>query len=165
MRFYPYLYCVCRIFVVLLSRNRNYMITERNLIQERKETDFLKEFDNVVKQLRSADIEYKTNKVCSLVAQRPAPCFYVSIEQALYQYRLYKQGISNIRNSVRRRMYAEIFARFENILETTPTHKFQYEIMEMVLKQPAPCFYLDDYSALQFYYNAIKKRRKQRKQQ
>lgn len=93
------------------------------------------------------------------MAKIPAPCFYVSLETAFYQYRLYKQGKSNIRDEERRKMFAEIFVRFENLMSQTAGSMYMYAAMDEVLRQPAPSFYLTDGSAIVFYYNARKKRK------
>ena len=135
------------------------MNTERNYIQEMRERDFLNKFDKVIKQMIDANITYKTTKVCIMVSRQPAPCFYVSLEQALYQYRLFKHGKSHIKNEERRKMYAEIFARFENLMDMAGGEAYQYQIMDIVLQQEAPSFYLNEASALQFYYNAVKNKR------
>lgn len=117
-------------------------------------------FDNVVSQLRDNNIVFKTTDVCKMVANTAAPCFYVSLEQALLQYRLYKQGKSNIRSDVRRQMFAVIFMRFESLMKSANGGLYKYAAMSSVLEQPAPSFYLTDTSSVLFYYNARKKKRK-----
>jgi hypothetical protein len=133
--------------------------TERSYILERKERDFLDSFDAVVKELRSQDVVFKTTDICKLVAKMSAPCFYVSLETAIGQYQLYKRGKSNIRDEERRKMFAEIFVRFENLMKQASGSMYQYAAMELVLSQPAPSYYLADGSAIVFYYNARKKKR------
>lgn len=56
-------------------------------------------------------------------------------------------------------MYAEIFARVEKIIEVSRGFMPRYAAMEIVLSQEAPSFYLNDTSAVLFYYNALKKKR------
>jgi hypothetical protein len=139
--------------------------TERSLILERKERDFLNSFDAVVRELRSQNVVFKTTDICKIVAKVSAPCFYVSLETALNQYWLYKRGKSNIRDEERRKMFAEIFVRYENLMEQSAGSIYQYAAMELVLSQPAPSYYLADGSAVVFYYTARKKKRmKNRKQ-
>lgn len=36
---------------------------------------------------------------------------------------------------------------------------YQYAAMELVLSQPAPSFYMGDTYAVQFYYNAMEKKK------
>lgn len=133
--------------------------TEKDYLIERKERDFLKAFDAVAKQYQVHGMTFKTVDICRMVANTAAPCFYVSLEQALLQYRLYRQGKSNIQNLVRRQMFAEIFVRFENLMKESNGGLFMCDAMNTVLEQPAPCFYLNDTSSVLFYYKARRKKR------
>jgi hypothetical protein len=56
-------------------------------------------------------------------------------------------------------MFAEIFVRFENIMREANCSMYQYAAMELVLSQPAPSFYMGDTYAVQFYYNAMEKKK------
>jgi hypothetical protein len=100
-----------------------------------------------------------TRNLCKIVAKQAAPCFYVSLEQALFQYGLYKNGKSNICSEVRRQMYAEIFTRVEKLIELSCGIMPRYTAMEIVLAQEAPCYYLNDVSSWRFYYKACKNKR------
>lgn len=97
------------------------------------------------------------------MANQAAPRFYVSLEQALIQYGLYKNGKSNICSVVRRQMYAEIFARVDSVIQLSRGIMPYYAAMEIVLEQQAPSFYLNDTSAVIFYYNACKHKRSKHK--
>lgn len=123
----------------------------------------MRAFDAVVKYFRDNNITFKTTDICKVVAKTPAPCFYVSTEQALFQYWLYKNGKSDIRNEVRRKMYAEIFVRFEDLMKRSGGSMYLYAAMEVILSQTAPCFYLNDSSAISFYYRAMEKKKEKSK--
>lgn len=138
-------------------------MTDKSILLERREEDFLAAYDKVVKTLNPTNIIINTTEICKIVAHNPAPCFYVSLEQALYQYRLYKQGRSNIKWIEKRKMYAEIFTRFEYLMELSGGKAYQYTVMEAVLNQEAPSFYLTDESAVYFYYNAMRKKKQKAK--
>lgn len=133
--------------------------SEKNLILEKREADFLRIFDTMVKSYRERNILFKTTDICKDVAKQPAPCFYVTTEQALHQYRLYRKGQSNIKSIERRKMFAEIFTRFEYIMNMSQGSLYQYAAMDIVLSQEAPCFYLNDTSAVLFYYKARRNKR------
>ena len=137
--------------------------TQRNLILEQKEKDFLHAFDETLKSYQRLGIPIDNRSLCRIVAKQAAPCFYVSLEQALFQYGLYKNGRSNICNELRRRMYAEIFVRVDKLIELSNGIMPRYTAMEIVLSQEAPCFYLNDTSAWLFYYNACRHKRKKGK--
>lgn len=137
--------------------------TQRNLILEQKERDFLSAFYKALDEYQRLGVLIDTKSLCRIVAKKAAPCFYVSSEQALLQYGLYKNGKSNICSETKRRMYAEIFARVEKLIELSNGIMPRYAAMEIVLAQEAPCFYLNDTSAWLFYYNACKHKRNKTK--
>lgn len=60
-------------------------------------------------------------------------------------------------------MYAEIFARYEKLMEASGGMVYQYRMMELVLNQTAPSFYLSEESAPVFYYKAMRKKRNKHK--
>ena len=98
-----------------------------------------------------------------MAASLPAPRFYVDVETAMKEYNLYKNGLSCIRNKTRRRMYAEIFARYEKIAKVIAESGqtlSKRTIMANVLKQTAPSFYYSDNSAWKIYYYIMAKKRK-----
>jgi hypothetical protein len=137
--------------------------TQRNLILEQKERDFLSVFYETLSEYQRLGVPIDTKSLCRIVAKQAAPCFYVSLEQALFQYGLYKNGKSNICSEIKRRMYAEIFARVEKLIEMSNGIMPRYAAMEIVLAQQAPCFYLNDTSAWLFYYNACRHKRQKTK--
>lgn len=90
-----------------------------------------------------------------MAAAQPAPRFYVETHSALLQYKKFKNGTSNILFPEKRKMYAEIFARYESAMNAlnNPTKRFyKHIVMEKVLSQPAPCFYLDESTAVKKFY-------------
>lgn len=118
-------------------------------------------YDESIRYLNSLNIVFNASDVCKIVAQKPAPKFYVSLEEALYQYRLYTKGKSNIRRVERRKMYAEIFYKYEELMRQSQGKAHQYSIMSAVLEQPAASFYLAD--PVSFYYRALRKKLKKGK--
>ena len=101
-----------------------------------------------------------------MVAVQPAPRFYVDVASALIQYRDYKKGRSHIRGVERRKMYAEIFCRFErrmNALIETGQVAIQTEVMKSVLEQEAPSFYYDGNSAVKMYYRELLRARRMKR--
>jgi hypothetical protein len=133
--------------------------TQRNLILEQKEKDFLSAYNETLSKYQRQGVSIDTCSLCKIVAKQAAPRFYVSPEQALLQYGLYKNGKSNICSEVRRQMYAEIFARVEKLIEISCGIMPRYIAMETVLAQEAPCFYLNEGSSWQFYYKACRNKR------
>ena len=101
-----------------------------------------------------------------MVAVMPAPRFYVNADEAMQQYYYYKKGRSCIRGIERRKMYAEIFIRFERkmeLLKATGQRAIKIDTMESILTQEAPSFYYSSKSAaVVFYRTQLEKRRSKR---
>lgn len=98
-----------------------------------------------------------------MVAAQPAPRFYVDASSALHQYNCYKRGCSRIHGVERRKMYAEIFSRFERkmkLLVATGQVASKKTVMESILEQEAPSFYYDGDSAAKIYYKEMLKQRR-----
>lgn len=125
--------------------------------------DYLRKVEEVQDILRTEGLVYKIDDVCKLAASMHAPQFYTDTRTALKQYNLYLAGKSSIRNEVKRQMYAEIFARYENLVNTlhhTGQCVRKNAVMTKVLNQEAPSFYYDEGSALKMYYYAMTRKRK-----
>ncbi|MBQ6724032.1 MAG: hypothetical protein IJQ84_05920 [Paludibacteraceae bacterium] len=56
-------------------------------------------------------------------------------------------------------MYLSIFAKYDALINGG-TSDFKYAVMQDVLEQPAPSFYLNPSSAVVFYYRAMAQHRK-----
>lgn len=64
-------------------------------------------------------------------------------------------------------MYLDIFERYQTLYRQQKGLDFKYSVMQDVLEQSAPSFYINPTAALAFYYRAMATRRalkKQRKQ-
>lgn len=132
-------------------------------ILNKKKRDFVEKVDEIQKQFRIQGLNYKLRDICRLAASLPAPQFYVDVETAVKEYNLYEKGLSCVRNVTKRRMYAEIFARYEKIAGTvadTGQMVNKRSIMAKVLQQPAPSFYYSDNSAWKSYYYIMSRRRR-----
>ncbi len=99
--------------------------------------------------------------LCRTVAQSPAPQFYITPKQALEKYSLWEQtGRIEGESEYTRRMYQDIFTRFRARYAESGGIDFKYVIMQDVLEQPAPSFYINPNAALTFYYRAMAYRRR-----
>lgn len=157
---YPFYFCA-----EFLKKNRS-VAKKGNELSSRKFKDFIAKFDEVQRSFRQQGLNYNIAAICKMVASLPAPRFYINSFEALKQYSLFKRGMSNIHSESRRRMYAEIFARFDNltqVIKATGQKVSKSEIMKRVLSQEAPCFYYSDDSALKMYYRMMQRKRKTRR--
>ena len=110
-------------------------------------------------------LSYKIEDVCRFAASMPAPRFYVSPAVALNKYRHYLNGHCSIRYTSKRKMFAEIFMRYERLVNIAIASRQRIrktELMERVLSQQAPSFYYEDKSMPAIYYYGLKQRKKRR---
>lgn len=126
-------------------------------------SDFIVKVDEVRNSLIKQGLNYRIYDICKIACAMPAPQFYVDAKTALRNYCKYRNGLSCIRSIEKRKMYAEIFSRYENmanvIISTGQTLR-KTEVMESVLNQPAPSFYYDFESATKMYYYIMSRRRR-----
>lgn len=107
-------------------------------------------------------LRLSTAELCRLAASRPAPRFYVTVREAVLLYKKYKNGTCCIRHEERKKMYSEIFARYENAMEKVSEanrRRLSKVIMGKILEQPAPSFYYNPISAAPLYYRFMSDKR------
>lgn len=157
-----YLYYFC-------SRNRKSyrsVATKGNELSNRKLQDFIAKIYEAQRCFHQQGLNYNIAAICKIVASRPAPRFYVYPFEALKQYSLYLQGRSRIHSDSRRRMYAEIFARYEYLValtEASGQKVVKGELMKRVLEQEAPSFYYEENSAIKMYYRFMQRNRRRKR--
>ena len=153
-------YCI---FAAQNTKLQSSVSLKGTAILNKKKRDFVEKVDEVQKHFRLQGLNYKLRDICKLAASLPAPQFYVDVETAIKEYNLYEKGLSCVHNVTKRRMYAEIFARYEKIASTvadTGQIVNKRSIMAKVLQQPAPSFYYSDNSAWKSYYYIMSRRRR-----
>lgn len=156
---------ICVIFVAKSLKSYSSVATKGNDLSVQKLQDFVQKVDEAQRLFREQGLNYSITSICKMVAAMPAPRFYIYPEKALSQYSLYRNGKSDIRSDSRRRMYAEIFARYENMVRIaieTGQRVCKKDIMRRVLEQEAPCFYYDGCASWRMYYRFLKRKRKGR---
>lgn len=142
------------------------VVARRGELYIQKQKDFARKFAEADRCLRAQGLNYNITTICRMVAAQPAPRFYVDVDAALHQYRDYKNGRSHIREKERRKMYAEIFSRFErkmNALRATGQVAVQTEVMKSILEQEAPSFYYEGNSAAKVYYRELLRARRMKR--
>lgn len=89
----------------------------------------------------------------------PAPSFYVEAESVLRKYYEYRKNPEAFKVGRRQDLLLELFKRYEEIRNKYGKSVCQYTIMEAIVNQPAPSFYLTPKYAITFYYNAMRNKR------
>ena len=133
------------------------MQTEKTYNHHQKQLHFIE----AVQQLWDSKTFTRANlsRICRRVATLSAPQFYITPKQALEQYNRYKHtGRIYCKNPHIRQMYIDIFERYEQQV-SNGDDDFKYIIMQNVLSEPAPSFYINPNNAMTFYYRAMKYKR------
>ncbi len=133
-------------------------LTERNYNSHLRQQHFVEAVDRLwkAKFISRPRLSY----LCRTVAESPAPQFYITPKQALEQYNRWEQtGEIRCEGEQTRRMYLDIFTRFRARYAESGGIDFKYVVMQEVLEQPAPSFYINPSAALTFYYRAMAHRR------
>lgn len=132
-------------------------------LSNKKMNDFIAKVDEVQRSLNAQGLCYTIIDICRMAAAMPAPQFYIEPSKALWMYNLYLKGKSSIHSVPKRRMYAEIFSRYEhlvNIMRASGQRVCKREVMAKVVNQEAPSFYYGDSAFRMYYYWMSKKRKK-----
>ena len=126
--------------------------------KEERDKDFLASYDFVIKKHGEKAPYLKRDELLLEAIMRPAKRFYVSEEQSfrIISKMLKGQGIG-IRNPLKLQMYEEIFLRVKQELEKSNLSTI--EIIEKVINQSAPRFYIDIKSARILHYKLLNRRR------
>ena len=102
---------------------------------------------------------YKLEKLCEMANNSGAPRYYVCAKPVLAIYCTWKKtNTLPITSDSLKKMYLEIFEKYENIIQYKKVHGYSVEYMEYVLSQPASSFFIDN--AVKFYYRAYTYKRK-----
>lgn len=132
--------------------------SERLYNRHLRQLHFIDAVDTLWKD--NGSVHPNLSNLCKVVAQSPAPQFYISPKHALEKYNLYLQtGTIHTDCPYTRQMYLDIFTRFQSIYLQKNNIDFKYAIMQDVLDTPAPSFYINPSSALAFYYRSMAYRR------
>lgn len=126
--------------------------------KEERDEDFLSSYLSVIKDHGKSAPFLKKEYILVQTIRRPAKRFYVSEEQCIRIIGdMLKGKKEEIKNPLKAEMYREIYKRVREILENTD--QALPDIIQTVISQPAPRFYLTLESAQILYYELIKQKK------
>lgn len=119
-----------------------------------RDKDLFRVYREIISNVRRIDIY----KVAEEVANHPAKCFYVSEARALNVIRKMMKG-ENLDKilPLRKEMYEEIYRRVKEMRAKHPNRPLR-DIVETILCQPAPRFYLTKSSCLTILYRIFRRK-------
>ena len=108
------------------------------------------------------DSLYAAGRWC---ARQPAPCFYISAKRAsLLLGRVFAGETLTDINASQRRMVVRLMGDYERYLKEHPDNSLSRErILEMLVDEPAPEFYMTGDAARRVLREQIKKARKKKR--
>jgi hypothetical protein len=134
-----------------------------NYYSEEKFQDFLSVYWKLAKEFGN-NPNMKRIDVVKMAVNSPAKKFYVSEEQATKTISDMLKGKDVISRPAKKEMYAEIMRRYNKMRAENQTLK-TFDIVSIIVNQPAPKFYIDDecayYTINNYYLNRKKNSKKE----
>lgn len=158
------MYCRCYFLLdmsfIFSTFASNFITNYRSVKSERiynhhlRQLHFIEEVNKLWKKSSSKHPNFK--KLCAVASSSTAPRFYITPRQALEKYAQYQRtGSIDVSSTLTEQMYLCIFERYEAALAARNGSDFKYSIMQDVLDEPAPSFYISPTAAVVFYYRAM----------
>ena len=125
-------------------------------IREQRKEAVINTFFETVKKM-SANNPYVTNKeILAKAVHKEAPRFFVNYESARRFISLMaRRKKLPVINKNKRAMYNEIYRRFKERCKGETGH---YKMLEEILEEPAPSFYLDESTFQGIVYKTLRER-------
>lgn len=128
-------------------------------IRKMRKNDVTKTFFETMKKVRQCNPLATQNDVIEEAVKSEAPRFYVTFENARrYISLMARKKQLPIVNKNKLEMYKEIYRRYlKRIRETSEQYRFV--ILERIIEEPAPSFYLDEETFKGIVYKTLRERR------
>ena len=124
-----------------------------NTIIHLRNNDIVENYFATLKNNPSKRIE----EILRITAKSSASRFYVTFENARRFTSLLMRGKRlPITNSNKRKMYMEIYRRYRERVKDSDA-RYKYLILEDIIEEPAPSFYLDEEIIRQIVYTTLRK--------
>jgi hypothetical protein len=125
-------------------------------VRDIRRQDIIDSFFNSLKELRKTRPFVTQNEVIEHAARSTAPRFYVTFENARRFVSLLMRGKRlPIVNKNKVEMYKEIYRRYKARLKDC-NKRYRYIILESIIEEPAPSFYLDEETFRGIVYRSLR---------
>lgn len=133
--------------------------TLNSSVREMRKQDVIDCFYNSVKEVRKERPYATQNEVIKHAVNSKAPRFYVTFENArrFVSMMARKKKLPFI-NENKLAMYKEIYKRWMQQVKDC-NKRYKYIILEQIIEEPAPSFYLDEESFRGIIYKTLRNRR------
>lgn len=129
-------------------------------VREMRKEDVQEAYFKASKELRELNPRTKQSDIFAYALKTGAPRFYVSFENARRYISLMARGKKiPITNANKLAMYTEIYRRYcGRIAKSTEARAFT--VLEDIIEEPAPSFYLDMWTFQGIVYRAFRRAKK-----
>ncbi len=134
--------------------------TGNSAIGELRKKAIVETFFETLKNSRKSDPFATLEKVIEKAAGKRAPRFFVSFENArrFVSLMVRKKRLPLV-NKNKIEMYKELFRRYKKMREDDVRNRvINYTVLEKIIEQPAPSFYLDAETFRCLLYKALRER-------
>lgn len=125
-------------------------------VRELRRQDVINCFFDSLKELRKTKPFATQNEVIETASMSKAPRFYVTFENARRFISLLMRGKPlPIVNENKVKMYKEIYRRYKSRVKDANA-RYKYLILESIIEEPAPSFYLDEETFRGIVYKTLR---------
>ena len=127
-------------------------------VREARKQDVVKSFFESAKEVRKTRPYATQDEIIKHAANSKAPRFYVTFENArrLISLMARKKKLPLI-NTNKLAMYKEIYRRYVQRVKDC-SKRYKYIVLEQIIEEPAPSFYLDEQSFRGIVYRTLRER-------
>ncbi len=126
-------------------------------VREIRRHDVINSFFESLKELRKEKPFITQGEIIEAASKKSAPRFYVTFENARRFISLLMRGKKlPIVNKNKIAMYKEIYRRYKSRVKDANA-RYKFLILEKIIEEPAPSFYLDKETFRGIIYSALRK--------
>ena len=135
------------------------MDKENKSVRNMRKKDVISAFFETMKEVRTSNPLATQNEIIETAVKRNAPRFYVTFENARrYISLMTRKKRLPLVNKNKMEMYKEIYNRYLKRIKETSSH-YRYVILEKIIEEPAPSFYLDEETFRGIIYKTLRERK------
>ena len=135
------------------------MDKENKSVRNMRKKDVISAFFETMKEVRTSNPLATQNEIIETAVKRNAPRFYVTFENARrYISLMTRKKRLPLVNKNKMEMYREIYNRYLKRIKETSSH-YRYVILEKIIEEPAPSFYLDEETFRGIIYKTLRERK------
>lgn len=129
-------------------------------VREMRKQDVINTFYESYKELKKSKPFATQNEVIEYAVKSEAPRFYVTFENARrFVSLLLRKKKLPIVNENKLEMYKEIYRRYIKQMKDS-NKRYKYLILEKIIEEPAPSFYLEEETFRGIIYKTLRNRNK-----